>query len=269
MTDIIFSISKNNNVNFSTLKNANINFAVSKNEDVNFSVSRNRNINFSIIKSGATRTSELLDVETVDLQDDDILFYDFDSKKFKNKANFSGSYSDLSEKPLDFTPSAHTQNISTINGLQDNLDAKAAIAGNLTQDFSANEFNVSVINGFSAQNLLSGQQPVNFTGDIDGVNKVFITDEIYPNIRIELNGVGYSPDILGTYVLDTLTFDTAPELDDELEIYAITAEPNIGDGFFRPKASAEINAPINSFFYSTDQNQLAYKDSSGVISYIF
>jgi len=149
------------------------------------------------------------------------------------------------------------------------INLKADINGNFSQNFSANEFNVSVINGTSAQNLLAGAQPVNFTGDIDGSNKVFVTDEAYPNIRIKLNSVDYSADDLGSYILDILTFDDALEADDELEIYAVTAEPNIGDGFFRPKASAEVNAPINSFFYSTDQNQLAYKDSLGIISYVF
>lgn len=39
---------------------------------------------------------------------------------------FSGSYADLTNIPADFPPSAHSQDISTITGLEDALDGKAA-----------------------------------------------------------------------------------------------------------------------------------------------
>lgn len=41
--------------------------------------------------------------------------------------NFSGSYNDLTDKPLTFTPSEHNHNIKDIIGLQDMIDSKVAI----------------------------------------------------------------------------------------------------------------------------------------------
>jgi len=62
---------------------------------------------------------------------------------WNNKSNFSENYLDLNGIPSVFTPSVHTQDISTINELTDELNGKANINGNSAQDFSAKKFDTS------------------------------------------------------------------------------------------------------------------------------
>lgn len=57
------------------------------------------------------------------------LVTDTEKNTWNAKSNFSGSYADLSNIPVSFTPSAHTQDISTINELQNKLDDKANLSG--------------------------------------------------------------------------------------------------------------------------------------------
>lgn len=39
------------------------------------------------------------------------------------------------------------------------------------------------------------------------------------------------------------------------------AEQSINHGYFLPKSSSDIDAPINSIYFSTDQTKLVYKDN--------
>ncbi|GAH32772.1 unnamed protein product, partial [marine sediment metagenome] len=42
-----------------------------------------------------------------------------------------------------------------------------------------------------------------------------------------------------------------------------------GDGFFKPKSSADAAAPNNSIYYSTDASKLVYKDSGGTVNNLY
>jgi hypothetical protein len=52
------------------------------------------------------------------------------------------AWTEVTSKPTTFTPAAHTQAISTITGLQNALDGKAALAGSSTQNFTVKDLTI-------------------------------------------------------------------------------------------------------------------------------
>ena len=101
------------------------------------------------------------------------------------------------------------------NGL---LSGKAGLNGDLTQDFSANNFITNSLNGISLANLTSGLISVSYTGNIDGNNNVFLTDQAYSPLFVQLNGIFYSASYY-TYSGNTLTWNTAPASGSIMNLY--------------------------------------------------
>jgi len=100
--------------------------------------------------------------------------------EWNNKSNFSGNYIDLMGIPSFFTPSAHTQDISSINGLAGELNSKVNISeydSKINQDVritaSPSFVRISVINPTSSSGQLFsvyGYQD-NSSGVVFGANK--------------------------------------------------------------------------------------------------
>lgn len=98
----------------------------------------------------------------------------------------------------------------TNNLVKSKLDLKAELNGSLSQDFNANNLTVATsINGYSLANLVSGLKEVSYTGNVDGSNKVFTTDNAYDFLLVCLNGIFYNTNFY-TYSGNTLTWTTAP-----------------------------------------------------------
>lgn len=44
---------------------------------------------------------------------------------------------------------------------------------------------------------------------------------------------------------------------------------SVQGGFFLPVSSADVDAPLNSIYYSTDSSKLVYRDSLGVVNDLY
>lgn len=54
-----------------------------------------------------------------------------------------------------------------------------------------------------------------------------------------------------------------------LELLIKLGDQSIQNGYFLPISSADIDAPVNSIYYSTDSSKLVYKDSLGTVNDLY